>query len=811
MNLNKILIGPNRFFIPQTSIYLSGKILLIVIFCCFAFESKSQANESATIKGRVLDSAGKPVPFAYVLIESLNIGTTTEKDGTYRLEHVPSGSHQLTARNMGYTTQNRQIDIKGGGQITVDFTIAEDAQELEGVQVRGKTEATIAREQAYAISSIDVRPLQNLNLDVNQVLAKSAGVRVRETGGLGSRFEFSLNGFNGNQVRFFIDGVPMENFGSSLTLNNLPVNIADRVEVYKGVVPVWLGSDALGGAVNIITNQGSQNYLDVSYSYGSFNTHRSSISGGFTDEKTGLTVKANLFQNYSDNSYKVMVNKKEGSVILKEMEEVRRFHDGYDSRAGMIDVGLVNKSFADQLLIGIILSESEKEQQTGATMEKVYGQRLRKTATVMPTLRYKKSDLFIEGLELNGFASYNFGHVQTIDTASRTYFWDGSYIEKADPTDGELNRTLYKYKDNAFIGRANLSYVFNDNHSFVANYMHSSVNREGRDEANPLNISNKEPKLLTKTVLGFGYKFDWNQLLTASLFVKNYGLDGVTHYTINHYTTADRVERNLKNSHVGYGAAFSYRIPGWKLQLKGSAEKAYRMPEAYELFGDGANVRGNVHLEPEESVNYNIGAMYELALGRDHIFNIEASYLNRDVAHFIRPSVGTSDPTSSFTNEAAVDVFGVEGSVRYDYRSMFRFSGNVTYQVQRNAVRTIDGKPNPLYHNQVPNQPYLFANANASVHFQNVNFEGDKLGLSYGTSFFEEYFLFWAKFGSADSKKIIPRQFSHNININYSLEEGRYNVSLSCHNLFDAALFDNFKLQKPGRAFYLKLRYFIQK
>ena len=63
--------------------------------------------------------------------------------------------------------------------------------------------------------------------------------------------------------------------GSAMALNNIPVNLADRLEVYKGVVPVQLGADAMGGAVNVVTNQKANNYLDLSHSYGSFNTNRS--------------------------------------------------------------------------------------------------------------------------------------------------------------------------------------------------------------------------------------------------------------------------------------------------------------------------------------------------------------------------------------------------------------------------------------------------------------------------------------------------------------------------------------------------------
>ena len=53
---------------------------------------------------------------------------------------------------------------------------------------------------------------------------------------------------------------------------------------------------------------------------------------------------------------------------------------------------------------------------------------------------------------------------------------------------------------------------------------------------------------------------------------------------------------------------------------------------------------------------------------------------------------------------------------------------------------------------------------------------------------------------------MVPRQFSHNLSLSYTLQGGRYNLSLECRNLTDEKLYDNFSLQKAGRAFYGKVR-----
>ncbi len=56
---------------------------------------------------------------------------------------------------------------------------------------------------------------------------------------------------------------------------------------------------------------------------------------------------------------------------------------------------------------------------------------------------------------------------------------------------------------------------------------------------------------------------------------------------------------------------------------------------------------------------------------------------------------------------------------------------------------------------------------------------------------------------------MVPDQFAHNITISYGIKRGRYNLSLECRNLTDSRLYDNFSLQKAGRAFYGKVRIYF--
>ena len=157
-------------------------------------------------------------------------------------------------------------------------------------------------ESAFNAVGVDTKSLQNTTQNLSDALRQVPGVKLRETGGVGSDMQLMLDGFSGKHVKVFIDGVPQEGVGQSFGLNNIPVTYADHIEVYRGVVPVEFGTDAIGGVINVVTKKTARRwYLDASYSYGSFNTHKSNVDFG-QYFKNGLTYEINFFQNYSDNN-----------------------------------------------------------------------------------------------------------------------------------------------------------------------------------------------------------------------------------------------------------------------------------------------------------------------------------------------------------------------------------------------------------------------------------------------------------------------------------------------------------------------------
>jgi outer membrane receptor protein involved in Fe transport len=788
------------------------KVLLSGLLCLsFSSIFSQQTDPGAVISGHVR-SAGEPVAFATVQVKNTTTGAVTNEKGFFTLPQLPAGEYTLTVTAIGFTGQEKRLKLRAGARPVLDFTLAPSSQSINEVTVIGRTTTQEVNRQSYNVTAIDATRLYNSTLDLSHALDRVSGVRVRENGGLGSRINFSLNGFTGRQVRFFIDGIPMDNFGSSFQLNNIPINLAERVEVYKGVVPVWLGADALGGAVNIVTGSQQRSYVDVSYSYGSFNTHRSAINAGYTS-KSGFTMQLNAFQNYSDNNYWVHVDVADiNTGAYYPNQKVRRFHDNYHNETLIANVGVVNKKYADKLLVGITLGQNHADVQTGARMVSVFGKFYTRGNIVMPSLKYAKSNLFVKGLNLRVSGNYNLGEEQNVDTFYRRYNWFEQY-KTYNGLGGERERTLYKYRNNNGLLTSTLDYRLGERHSFMLNHVFNTFNRKGADELYPESAKYEQPQKLSKNILGLGYKFDYNSRWSTSVFGKYFMQQ--TKYSQSYNPSGNwgdiayRHQQNKFNK-TGYGLSSSYFVLP-HLQLKGSYEKSYRLPDTYELFGDLVNLEGNISLRPEKSDNYNVGASYHFKLGEAHRFSVDANFIYRNTSDFIRASLNQNQTKQVMENRDRVTNAGFDGEVRYSFKKLFTAGVNATYQNIRNKTRFEPGSSEHsiLYNDRIPNMPFLFGNGDASVFLPNVFAKGNTLTLGYNLLYVHAYYLYWPSLGN--DKLDIPQQLSHDVNAVYAMADGRYNIALECKNLADARLYDNFSLQKPGRAFYVKLRYFFKK
>ncbi|MET4141120.1 TonB-dependent receptor [Pedobacter sp. UYP1] len=793
------------------------KILLLLAISALSFATYAQ--NSATISGYVKDSTSV-IAGATLLLKNTKTGAVTGSDGYYELKGVSPGNYTIIASYMGYVSSSRQVLLRPGQQFTLSFTLKKNFQELDNVAITGKTKSQEIKESGFAVNAIDLKKFANTTADLNQVLNRSAGIKIREQGGLGSDFKFTMNGLSGKQVKFFLDGIPMETFGSAMSLNNIPVNLAERIEVYKGVVPVELGSDALGGAINIVTDQHTKKFLDASYSYGSFNTSRAALAGRFTTDKSGIIFNFSGYHNYSDNDYLMRNNPEygapiqvnEGGVVVQK--DAYRFHDAYKSAMGQMDVGVVNKSWADQLSLGFLYSSLYKEIQTGASQNIVYGGATNNEQFFMPSLKYKKNDFLLKGLSVNATASYSTTKSHVTDTSGYKYGWGG--IVKPEEIAGEIGgvKTIYRYKNNTAIGRINMAYKIDDQQSINLNYSYSHFSRSAKEELGRLKDNPfATPNTITKNIVGLAYQRTlWNDKLTITPFAKYYGYGAFVPNAVslggsNGWENADS---RTHQDNFGYGVASRFKL-NENAGIKASFEHAYRLQEPDELFGDGINVVSNTALKPEKSDNINVGLYYHYQLN-DHRIAFDASYFYRNAKDFIYMAV-PAGRYSNYLNVGKAEISGVEGEVSYNYRQLLEVSVNATYQNARNNQEFQAGSTtikDITYRDKIPNQPWVYGNANIGIGKNDLLGKDSRLQFNWSTQYVHWFYLTWESLGSKESNNKIPGQLTHNASLAYSFKNGKYNISAESFNVTNVIAYDNFRLQKPGRSFYVKLRYFIK-
>ena len=685
--------------------------------------------------------------------------------------------------------------------------VNEEVMQLSEVVLTGQSPIKQVQKAAYNVVAIEAQQLRNLNSNAADMLARVSGVKMRETGGVGAEANINLNGFTGRHVRIFIDGVPMNEANASFRINNIPAELIERIEIYKGVVPVTFGADALGGAINVVTRKNRYNYGNLSYTFGSFNTHKSTLNLGqfLTDN---ISVELNAYQNYSDNSYKVFTEylDLQTGTYSKEKRWFKRFHDRYHNEAIIGRVNIFDEKWADKLSFALNYSQEDKQLQNANLMQKVFGGKYRKSHNYSSSVEYEKKNI-LNGLSFFLTGRYDFTTTQNVDEEARRYSWTGEYEPMVTRGESQLQNTIFEGKTGYIT--SHLDYQLNEKHSFQLTHTFSNYTRRNKNMliTNYTLDSDFMRRVNEKNISGLSYKFTPSERWNILAFGKYYNTAVTGPVIISGQGSRAVYEEETHHTQAwGYGGATTYQLLK-TLQTKISYEKSFRLPTDNELFGDGDLEIGNYKLKPENSNNLNVNLSYQPAF-KAHSLLVEAGFAYRYIKDYIIRSIisaGANKGSAGSRNHGKVLNMGVDATLRYFYKDVFSVGGNLSYMNLRNKEEfTETGRPSAIYNDRLPNMPYLFGNADATCNIGSLIAKHDKLSLNYNLFFTEEFFTSWQSEGT---KIKVPRQLSHNVSLTYYTPNKRLSLSVEAKNITDELLYDNYSLQKAGRAFYAKLSY----
>lgn len=669
------------------------------------------------------------------------------------------------------------------------------------VTVRAGSGAQRIRESADAVTVIELGTSRRQAADVGEVLARNEGINVRRVGGLGSEARLSLNGLTDDQIRFFYDDVPLELAGFVQGFANLPWLLLDQVVVYRGVVPIRLSADALGGAIHLTTRQPTRGWGgEASYQVGSFGTHRATLSAFGVHRPTGVFGRISLYLDASRNDFEIdaPVADASGSV---EVRRVRRFHDDYRAYGAAGEIGVLKKSWAERLILRVFGMHLQQALQTNLIQSVPYGEAEFDRSSVGGTLRYHQP--LAQALRLEALAGYTYAPTNFRDESPWVYDWLGNRVAP-DRVPGEtsprpIRQTFWQH--NTF-ARAQLNWKVADTHELQLAVMPTYVQRSGKDH---LRTEGRDPLADTQRLLsmitGLAYKLSlFDDRLENVLFGKSYGYRTWAEQTA---PNGVRIERDHGVAPFGGGDALRLRITD-SLYTKGSYELATRLPRPEETFGDGVLVNPNLQLKEETSHNGNLELSLRAMGERAGEVRASANLFVRKIDNQIL-LIGTARDTR-YENVYGARSRGVEGSLGWTSPGHYlTVDANSTYVDLRNT--SSKGTFGRYKGDRIPNRPYLFANVSARGAVRNIGPEGDELSLTWYMRYVHQFYRSWQRDGDPDTKQVVPKQITHAIVWMYSLTFDRVGIdaAVDIQNFTNALAFDNFGAQRPGRSYWFKL------
>jgi len=779
--------------------------LLISLFLLLPAFSAIAQSGGYSIRGRVMDAESKlPVEKVTIQLERTSQSTLTDSSGHFELPGLEQGSYVLIVSHVGYQSFKKTIRVKDTVEY-IEVSLLLSTGSLSEVTVTGIADELAAarkvRNNVMPVTILTAKQIENRASNLNELLARQTGVQIRRTGGLGSEARISVRGLEGRRVQVFIDGNPLNTPDGSLGINDLPLQIIERIEIYKGTIPAWLGGDGLGSAVNVVIRHRDVSYVDATASYQSYNTINTGLILKKSFDKAGIEMGIGAFTNSSDNNYVMESPFQPGLKIKRDHDKFRsllvggsiRFHklwfDEVELEAAYVGI--------DKQLQGVQTNIQHIEN-NGNTSVLILG--LKKKGLLNNKLSFKYN---------GALANIN---VKFTDTSSYSYDWYGNRMPSVYGK-GELgigpNMATNIQKE--FRQMANFNYELNE--VFTLNL--NNTIRAGKFEPND-DLGNQYahrnlfnwPGNLFNTVTGLTLETHLlEEKLLISAALKHY-YSRVRGYNTNIYLTTDpeKVKNTVSTGGYNIGARYSF-TPAFL--VKASYERAVRLPVNAELFGDGALITPSILLKPERSHNYTAGIVYDKVSRGQKRLQVESNVFYMEVGDMIQLA-GAGGLTTGYVNYANVDIVGADAEIKYDLTRGLYVSGNITWQRLRDMNKYIPGTQqveNPTYKRQIPNVPELFANWNLEYHANNLLGQDTKTRIIYEGSYSKQYSYSFNV--SRYDHFFIPQYVAHNLAVEQSFKKDRYTIAGEINNFTDAIIINNWNMPLPGRTFRIKIRYLL--
>jgi outer membrane receptor for ferrienterochelin and colicins len=235
-------------------------------------DNKAIARErriDANIVGHTVEKLTKDhIGFITIRLKGTTIGVATDATGHFNMHNLPAGDFTVVASGVGYRSTEKQVSLSNGKTVEVNFEMDEDAIMLDNVVVSANRNETKRREASNIVNVLTGKLFDNTNaVCLAQGLNFQPGLRVENNCQNCGFQQVRINGLEGPYSQILIDSRPIFSaLAGVYGIEQIPVNMIDRVEVVRGGGSALFGSNAIAGTINIITKEPLNNALMISNS-----------------------------------------------------------------------------------------------------------------------------------------------------------------------------------------------------------------------------------------------------------------------------------------------------------------------------------------------------------------------------------------------------------------------------------------------------------------------------------------------------------------------------------------------------------------
>ncbi len=267
----------------------------MIAFALTLIVAGTVAAHGGAISGIITDAtSGKPVPYATVQIEGTSLGSVANSSGRFEIKHVPPGTHTLIISSVGRESLKHVVITPIAINSTLDIQLQPARVEAGSIVVTGTRTPRYVKDVPIFTEVVSRASIENKSAhNIFEALEGESGVRVEQQCQACNFTILRMQGLGADHTQVLLDGQPVySGLAGVYGLQQMSTADVDQIEIVKGAGSALYGSNAVAGAINIVTCVPRKTEGQVRVEIGEHGTNRYEVSASTRKDKLGIFLFA---------------------------------------------------------------------------------------------------------------------------------------------------------------------------------------------------------------------------------------------------------------------------------------------------------------------------------------------------------------------------------------------------------------------------------------------------------------------------------------------------------------------------------------